>query len=235
MQYDMKIVKVSAKRPDPRVIKEAVRVIRNGGLVIFPTETVYGLGADALNARAVARIFKAKGRPKGKPLIVHMAKKSTLNMLARAVPPVARKLARKFWPGPLTFVFSAKRGLPASVTGQATSTSKLPSLEVSHGGKRTLATVAVRMPDHAVARALIMAAGPIAAPSANFSGQPPPRSIKEIPKALLEKVDLVLDAGPTTVKVPSTVLDLTTQTPVILRRGAISREKLKRAGIFPKP
>ena len=230
----MRIVKISAQRPDLKIIAEAARVIRNGGLVIFPTETVYGLGADAFNARAVARIFIAKGRLEGKPLIVHMAKKSTIAELAQGIPLVAHKLARKFWPGPLTLVLKAKKRMPAQVAGIFKATSKLPSLEVLRnkvGGKTvTTRTVAVRMPDHAVARALIMAAGPIAAPSANFSGEPPPRSIKEIPKALLEKADLVLDAGPTTVKVPSTVLDLTIKPPAILRQGAIPWVRLKRIG-----
>lgn len=224
----MKIVKISAKKPEREIIAEAARVIKRGGLVIFPTETVYGLGAGAFNARAVAKIFKAKGRPENKPLIVHVAKKSSMDMLARAVPAVARRLMRKFWPGPLTLVFRAKRRLPISVTGQVMATSKLPSLEVRSSRSYT---VAIRMPDHAVARALILAAGPIAAPSANFSGATPPRSITEIPKALLERVDLILDAGPTTVKIPSTVLDLTTPIPTILRQGAISSGQLQRAGL----
>lgn len=244
----MKVVKVSMQRPDPKIIAEAARIIRNGGLVIFPTETVYGLGADAFNARAVAKIFKAKGRPEGKPLIVHVAKKSTIAELAQGIPSIARKLVRAFWPGPLTLVLSARARLPKLVTGLSAQSAIVPSMALSaqvgkmgKTGKREAArtvaarTVAVRMPDHAVARALIMASGPIAAPSANFSGEPPPRSIKEIPQALLEKVDLILDAGPTRVKVPSTVLDLTTQPPVILRKGAISGVKLKRAGLSLKP
>ncbi len=228
----MKIVKISAENPDPKIIKEAARIIKNGGLVIFPTETVYGLGADAFNARAVAKIFKAKGRPEGKPLIVHVAKKSSMDMLARFVPTVARKLVLQFWPGPLTLVLEAAAGLPKFVTGtkriSAQSAIVLSMALSAQTGKR-VRTVAVRMPDHPVARALILAAGPIAAPSANFSGEPPPRSIKEIPRALLERVDLVLDAGRTPVGVPSTVLDLTQKVPIILREGAISSKILTRS------
>ncbi len=223
----MRIVKILAEKPDPKIIKGAARIIRNGGLVIFPTETVYGLGADAFNARAVAKIFKAKGRPEGKPLIVHVAKKSTIDEVARDVPPVARKLVHKFWPGPLTLVLKVRRGLPNAVTGTTSILSSMLVKDVTSGER----TVAMRMPDHPVALALIRAAGPIAAPSANFSGDPPPRSIKEIPKALLEKVDLVLDAGRTPVGVPSTVIDLTQKVPVMVREGVISRTQLRRVGI----
>lgn len=204
----MRIIKISPRYPAPRVIEEAARIIKNGGLVIFPTETVYGLGADAFNARAVRKIFRAKGRPDKKPLIVHVSKKSTIDMLARDVPRIVGMLVRKFWPGPLTFVLTRKRIVPDVVTG----------------GRQT---VAVRMPNHPVARALIRAAGPIAAPSANFSGEPPPRLISEIPRALLKRVDLILDGGKCPVGVPSTVLDLTVSRPKILREGAINKEQLK--------
>ena len=196
----MRIVRILTQKPDPKIIKEAAQVIRRGGLVIFPTETVYGLGADAFNSKAVRKIFKIKGRPKQKPLIVHVSKKSTLDVLARDIPRVARALAQKFWPGPLTLVLHARR-------------------------RRT---VAIRMPDHPVALALIRAAGPLAAPSANFSGDPPPRSVGEIPWALLKKVDLVLGAGRCPVGVPSTVIDLTVNPPKILREGAIKATQLKK-------
>lgn len=202
----MKIIKVSAQRPDLKIIKEAARIIKNGGLVIFPTETVYGLGADAFNPAAVAKIFKVKGRPGKKPLIVHVSKKSTIDVVAKDIPREARVLVKKFWPGPLTLVLKRKKIVPDVVTG---------------GGE----TVAVRMPAHKVTLAFIRAAGPIAAPSANFTGDPPPRSVKEIPKALLGKVDLVLDAGRTPVGVPSTVLDLTCTPFKIVRQGIISKKK----------
>ena len=228
MADNMKVIHISAKWPDPKVIKHAAGIIRRGGLVIFPTETVYGLGADAFNAQAVRKIFKVKGRPEKKPLIVHVSKKSAIDVLARDVPSAARKLVRKFWPGPLTLVLTRRTVKRTVLKGQK-GLSFLPDVSdvVTGGGD----TVAIRMPDHPVALALIRAAGPLAASSANFSGDPPPRSIKEIPKALLEKVDLVLDAGRTTVGVPSTVVDLTKNVPGILRLGAISGGQLKQTGV----
>lgn len=224
------IIKVDSHHPSKRAILRAAHIIKQGGLVIFPTETVYGLGADAFNTRAVAKIFRVKGRPKGKPLIVHVSKKSTIDALARDVPPVARKLVKKFWPGPLTLVFQARASILTLVSGR--SAFMLHSMKAQHSTK---CTVAIRMPDHPVALALIRAAGPLAAPSANFSGQKPPRSVREIPYKLLQQVDLVLDAGRCSVGVPSTVLDLTAPEPKILRHGAISRDKLKRTGFFSKP
>lgn len=220
----MEIIKVSYAKPDQRVIKKAARVIRRGGLVIFPTETVYGLGADAWSAAAVRKIFRVKGRPEGKPLIVHVSKKSALDVLARDIPSVARVLTQKFWPGPLTLVLK-RRSFLRRARGK-TSHHRLANV-VTGGGE----TVAIRMPDHPVALALIREAGPIAAPSANFSGAKPPTRVSEIPKALLTRVDLVLDAGSTSVKVPSTVLDLTAHPPRIVRDGAISKVRLAGAGV----
>lgn len=219
----MKIVKVSSRHPDQKVIQAAAQVIRRGGLVIFPTETVYGLGADAFNAAAVAEIFRVKGRPEGKPLIVHVSKKYMINLLARDIPRVARKLVKKFWPGPLTLILQSRASILTLVSGS--SAFMLHSMKAQRSTKRT---VAVRMPDHPVALALIRAAGPLAAPSANLSGQKPPTRVSEIPKALLKRVDLVLDAGPTTVKVPSTVLDLTVSPPKVLREGVIKAKQLKK-------
>lgn len=183
-------------------IRQAVRVLRQGGVIIFPTETVYGLGAAQTNPRAQRRIFQLKGRPKNKPLIVHIAKKSALQVFASHVPPLARKLAREFWPGPLTLVLQA----------------------------RSRKTIALRMPNHPVALALIRAAGPLAAPSANFSGEKPPTRVSEIPVALIRQVDLILDAGPTSVRVPSTIIDFTRKTPRLLRLGALSKQELQKAG-----
>ncbi|MBI2552773.1 L-threonylcarbamoyladenylate synthase [Candidatus Uhrbacteria bacterium] len=223
----MKIVKISAQRPDSKVIAHAAEIIRRGGLVVFPTETVYGLGADAFNARAVRKIFKIKGRPEKKPLIVHISKKSTIDILARDVPSVARALVRKFWSGPLTLVFHAQKALPDLVLGKLNS-SIVPSMELFIQPKGRVKTVAVRMPAHKVALALIRAAGPLAAPSANFSGEKPPTRVSDISRALLRRVDLVLDAGSTSVRVPSTVLDLTVSPPKILREGAINKKQLKK-------
>jgi L-threonylcarbamoyladenylate synthase len=191
------------------VIKQAAGVIRAGGLVAFPTETVYGLGADGLNESAVRRIFAAKGRPESKGLILHLSEPGQSEEVAE-VSPLARRLMAAFFPGPLTLVLPARPVVPAVTTG---------------GGS----TVAVRMPDHAVARALIAAAGrPIAAPSANLSGAPPPRTAAEVLTGLDGRFDLLLDAGPTPLGTPSTLLDLTQDPPQVLRQGAVSVEEVEK-------
>jgi L-threonylcarbamoyladenylate synthase len=203
------VLKVSATTPDPRVIEQAAVVIRSGGLVAFPTETVYGLGADGLDEAAVRRIFAAKGRPEAKGLILHLSEPAQAQEVAE-VSPVAERLMAAFFPGPLTLVLPARPVVPPATTG---------------GGS----TVAVRMPDHAVARALIAAAGrPIAAPSANPSGLPPPRTAEEVLAGLNGRFDLLLDAGPTPVGTPSTVLELTQTPPRILRLGAVAGEEIER-------
>jgi L-threonylcarbamoyladenylate synthase len=200
---------VDPSTPDRRVVDEAAAIIRAGGLVAFPTETVYGLGADALNAAAVARIFDAKGRPADNPIIVHIADVTALPPLVAAIPPGARTLIARCWPGPLTLVLPASPAVP----------------EVTRGG---LPTVAVRMPAHPVAQALIRAAGrPIAAPSANRSGRPSPTTADHVLADLRDAVDVVLDAGPTPVGVESTVVDVTGPTPVLLRPGGVTLERLQ--------
>lgn len=179
----------------------------------FPTETVYGLGANALDARAVARIFAAKERPADNPLIVHLAGESGLAFVATDVPPLARRLAAQFWPGPLTLVVPAAPAIPAVVTGG-------------------LPTVAVRVPDHPVALALLDAAGvPVAAPSANRSGRPSPTTAAHVADDLGGRIDLVLDAGPCELGVESTVVDARGDRPVVLREGAVTREQL---GLLPE-
>ncbi len=180
-----------------------------GGLVAFPTETVYGLGADALNAAAVGRIFEAKGRPADNPIIVHIADEVGLPDLVTMVPPTAQALMARCWPGPLTLVLPSAPAVPA----------------VTRGG---LPTVAVRMPSHPVALALIRAAGrPVAAPSANRSGRPSPTTAQHVIADVGDAVDLVLDAGPTPLGVESTVLDVTGETPVLLRPGGMALEALE--------
>lgn len=202
------LLKVNPAQPEPDVIRRAAEVIRQGGLVAFPTETVYGLGADALNPQAVARIFAAKGRPASDPLIVHIASIEALNRVARDLPSQARALSESFWPGPLTLVLPRAEGLPADVTAG-------------------LDTVAVRMPAHPVALALIREAGtPVAAPSANLFGHTSPTTARHVLDDLGEQVDLILDGGPTRIGVESTVLDLTGEPPTILRPGGVSREAL---------
>lgn len=197
----------SSASPCP-VVTRAAAVLRAGGLVAFPTETVYGLGADALNAESVERIFTVKGRPADNPLIVHIASQNEFTAVAGHVSPLAWALAAKFWPGPLTLVVEAAPTLPAVTTGG-------------------LATVAVRVPDHPLALALLDAAGvPIAAPSANRSGRPSPTTAAHVIDELGSQVDIVLDGGPCQLGVESTVVDARGDRPVVLREGAVTREHL---------
>jgi L-threonylcarbamoyladenylate synthase len=178
--------------------------LRGGGLVAFPTETVYGLGADALNPLAVAKIFAAKGRPADNPLIVHIADQRELRIVARDVPAVAQKLMEKFWPGPLTFILSKTPAVPDVVTA---------------GGK----TVAVRMPANRVALALIKAAGcPIAAPSANLAGKPSPTTAAHVAQDFGDSIAMILDGGKTLHGLESTVVDVTGSKVEILRTGAVT-------------
>jgi L-threonylcarbamoyladenylate synthase len=202
------VVVVDAERPDPQMIAAAAEVIRGGGLVAFPTETVYGLGANALNRAAVQRIFEAKGRPATDPLIVHIAHMGQLAQVAAQVPPVARTLALAFWAGPLTLVLSKNPVVPNEVTAG-------------------LGSVAVRVPAHRVARALMETCGvPVAAPSANRFSRPSPTRAAHVLADLDGLVDLVLDGGDTPIGVESTIVDCVSTPPVLLRPGGISLEQL---------
>lgn len=195
----------------PEAIAEAGRRLAAGGLVAFPTETVYGLGANALDPEAVARIYAAKGRPAWNPLIVHVAAADDAQALAATWPEAAARLAATFWPGPLSLVLPRAAHVPAIVSG---------------GG----ATIALRMPAHPVALALVRAAGvPVAAPSANRFMALSPTTARHVAEGLADEVDLVLDGGPSTVGIESTVVDLTEATPRILRPGMLSRATLARA------
>lgn len=190
-------------------IKKAASILHNGGLVAFPTETVYGLGASALDSRAVESIFIAKGRPADNPLIVHIASVRELEAVARNIPDQAYFLADSFWPGPLSMVLERAPGV---------------SPMVSAG----LETVAVRMPDRPEALSLIKEAGlPVAAPSANISGSPSPTTYKHVIDDLAGKIDAVIMSTPCAIGVESTVLDLTGAMPVILRPGGLSKESLE--------
>ncbi|MFZ5901345.1 L-threonylcarbamoyladenylate synthase [Desulforudis sp. DRI-14] len=203
--------RVDPINPDQDVITAAARILRQGGLVAFPTETVYGLGANALDSRAVKRIFIAKGRPADNPLIVHVSDLEQAAAITAGLPPLAVKLAKAFWPGPLTLVLPKADAVPGEVTAG-------------------LDTVAVRMPDHRVALALIRAAGlPVAAPSANVSGRPSPTTGEHVRQDLEGRVEVILDAGPAPHGLESTILDLTTDVPVVLRPGGVTREALTRA------
>ncbi|HTK81916.1 MAG TPA: L-threonylcarbamoyladenylate synthase [Bacteroidota bacterium] len=191
-------------------IAESVDVLRRGGLVAFPTETVYGLGADAFNREAVAKVFAAKGRPADNPLIVHIGGVEQLQEMARSVPANARKLADAFWPGPLTLVVEHRGQLPENVTAG-------------------LPTVAVRVPDHFVTLSLIKAFGRgLVGPSANISGKPSPTTAQHVYNDLQGRVDMILDAGPTTIGVESTVVDVTSGTPTILRLGGLARSEIEK-------
>jgi len=185
-------------------VSEAADVIRRGGLVAFPTETVYGLGADAMNAASVRNIYAAKGRPSDNPMIVHIARASDVGLVARTITPAAVKLADAFWPGPLTMILEKHEQLPEVVTGG-------------------LDTVGVRMPDCPVASELIRAAGtPIAAPSANISGRPSPTKAEHVMADLTGRVDMILAGADSRIGIESTVVDMTTDTPLILRPGILS-------------
>lgn len=191
-------------------VQQAVTVLRRGGLVAFPTETVYGLGADARNPEAVARIFSAKGRPADHPLIVHLANASQLTEWAQDIPRAAWQLAEAFWPGPLTLVLPRAPGVLDSVTGG-------------------LDTVAVRVPDHPLALALLDTfAGGVAAPSANRYGCVSPTSAEHVREELGDAVDLILDGGPCSVGIESTIVDLSSTRVRILRPGAITERAVRR-------
>jgi L-threonylcarbamoyladenylate synthase len=204
------LLKVNPQNPENEKVQIAANLIRKGGLVAFPTETVYGLGADALNEEAVLALFKAKKRPLDNPPIVHVENVKDVYRLAQQVPPKAEKLMKKFWPGPLTLVF--KRS------------TVVPSVTVA-----CLDTVAVRMPQHKVALSLIKETGrPIAAPSANLAGKPSPTTAKHVLEDLNGRIDAILDAGPTRIGVESTVLDVSTDPPLLLRPGGTSLEALQK-------
>jgi L-threonylcarbamoyladenylate synthase len=201
---------------DAKAIAEAARILRAGGLVAFPTETVYGLGADATNGAAVARLYAAKGRPRFNPLIVHVADRAAAARLGK-FDATASMLAVTFWPGPLTLV------LPK--------TDECPVAELATAG---LETVAVRVPDHPVAHALIEAAGrPLVAPSANRSGHVSPTTAAHVAADLGGRIDLVLDAGPTRVGVESTIVACLSERPVLLRPGGIARAAIERVLVAP--
>jgi len=208
------VIRVSPDRPDPAAIARAAECLRAGGLVAFPTETVYGLGVHALDRAALRRLFVAKQRPATDPLIVHVASVDQLAPLLAVVPDTVPTLARLFWPGPLTLVLPRSAAVPDEVTAG-------------------LDTVAVRVPAHPVARALITAAGiPIAAPSANLFSRPSPTQASHVFDDLNGRIDLIVDGGATTIGVESTVLDLSGDVPTVLRPGAVTVEMLRE--VFPR-
>lgn len=196
--------------PTEEHLRQAAAILKSGGLVAMPTETVYGLAADALNGKAVRKIFEAKGRPSDNPLIVHIADTEQLRPLVREVPEKADILARRFWPGPLTMILPKSDAIPR---------------EVSAG----LDTVAIRFPSHPIARRLIELSGPLAAPSANLSGSPSPTTFRHVYCDMNGRIDAILDGGDSEVGVESTVITLATEIPRILRPGGITAEQLRDA------
>ncbi|MBD5503816.1 MAG: threonylcarbamoyl-AMP synthase [Lachnospiraceae bacterium] len=203
-----KVIRIDEQHMDTALIGEAGDIIKSGGLVAFPTETVYGLGGDALNPRSSEKIYSAKGRPSDNPLIVHIADMEKLNAIVRVVPENAWKLAQQFWPGPLTMIFYKSELVPRETTGG-------------------LGTVAVRMPVHPVARALIRAAGGyVAAPSANRSGRPSPTVAKYVIEDMDGRIEMVIDGGDVEIGLESTIIDLTSEKPTILRPGYITEQRL---------
>lgn len=198
----VRILKIDPNEPEKEAIDIAADILKGGGLVVFPTETVYGLGANLLDKKAVKRVYKTKKRPSDKPLTIHISKVDTLSEMVGDIPPIARLLIDKFWPGPLTIILNSKDG----------------------------EKIGFRMPSNKIALSLIEKSGiPVVAPSANLSGNRAPRDIKEVIENLEDKIDMVLDGGPTEVGRESTVVDTTVFPIKILREGAISKSSLKDA------
>ena len=201
--------KIFHPEQDKNAVAEAAAILRRGGLLGIPTETVYGLGADALNEDAVRRIFEAKGRPQDNPLIIHVPSADWLERYCQNVPPAAYRLAERFWPGPLTMILPRRDIVPLRTTGG-------------------LETVGVRCPDHPVTLAIIEAAGvPVAAPSGNTSGRPSPTTAQHMMEDMMGRIDGIVDGGPCAVGVESTIIDLTVQPPRLLRPGGLPLEALE--------
>lgn len=205
-----KVIRMNPEHIDRNAMEEAGMILKKGGLVAFPTETVYGLGGNALDEEAAGKIYQAKGRPSDNPLIIHIADISDLKRIVKEVPEKAEKLAEAYWPGPLTMIFPKSEEVPYGTTGG-------------------METVAVRMPDHPVALALIRAGGGyVAAPSANTSGRPSPTRSSHVEEDLDGKIDMILDGGEVGIGLESTIVDFTEDIPTILRPGYINQKMLEK-------
>lgn len=203
---ETKIIKIDRVNMDRKLLEEAGRLLQEGALVAFPTETVYGLGGDGLKADAAARIYEAKGRPSDNPLILHIAEVSDMEKLAVDIPELAYRLADRFWPGPLTMILKKGEVVPYTTTGG-------------------LDTVAVRMPSDEIAREIIRASGTyIAAPSANLSGRPSPTKAEHVIEDLAGRVEMIVDGGDSDIGLESSIIDLSGEVPMILRPGYITKE-----------
>lgn len=195
------VIRVNSSRPEPARIKKAALVLKGGGLVAFPTETVYGLGANLFDKKAIEKVYEIKSRPRNKPLTVHIADRVAVKKMDCRIPSAAGRLMDRYWPGPLTIILKDRRGKK----------------------------IGFRMPDNKVAFLLIKRAGvPVVAPSANISGDKPPVSAKDVLRGLGGDIDVVIDGGKTRIGVESTVVDMTGRTPRILREGAISKMEIGR-------
>ena len=200
---DTRLLRVDPRDPEEVVLKKAAAMLSAGGLVAFPTETFYGLGAHALDPHAVSRVYAAKGRPESKPLLVLVDSVRMVQSLVEGVPTAAWNLMTKYWPGPLTLLFRARRDLPVELTAGT-------------------GTIGVRMPGHPVAFGLVRTTGlPVTAPSANLSGEAPPTTAADVQRVFEGKIELILDGGPTKGGLPSTILDVTVSPPRVIRRGAL--------------
>lgn len=203
------VKKINEKDMEPGCLKDAASILQKEGLVAFPTETVYGLGGDALDTEAAKKIYAAKGRPSDNPLIVHIADIDSLRELTKEVPEKAYQLANKFWPGPLTMIMSKSNKVPYGTTGG-------------------LDTVAIRMPSNKIALQLIRESGVcIAAPSANTSGRPSPTKAEHVIEDLDGKIDMIIDGGAVGIGLESTIVDMTSEIPTILRPGYITKEMIE--------
>ena len=206
---ETEIIKINKDNIEEDLIMKAANIIRDGGLVGFPTETVYGLGANGLDPIAVGKIFIAKGRPSDNPLILHVESVQQVNELVEEIPELAKICMEKFWPGPLTILFKKSNIIPDIITAG-------------------LDTVAIRMPEHDIAIELIRLSGtPIAAPSGNLSGRPSPTSASHVMEDLMGRIDMIVDGGSTGIGLESTVLDLSGHIPMILRPGGVTLEDLR--------
>ncbi len=208
---DTKVISINEDNIDIRLMEEAGDIIRSGGLVAFPTETVYGLGGDALNPMSSRKIYAAKGRPSDNPLIVHVADMESVESIVTSVPDKARVLADKFWPGPLTIIMNKSDKVPYETTGG-------------------LDTVAIRMPVHKTALAFIRASGGyIAAPSANLSGRPSPTAVRYVKEDMSGRIEMIIDGGDVPIGLESTIIDLSGDVPMLLRPGFITLRMLEDA------
>lgn len=208
-KLNTKIISVDELNIVEDQLKEAGNIIKQGGLVAFPTETVYGIGANALDETSIRKIYEAKGRPSDNPLIMHICDESQVAEYVLNISDTAQKLMKAFWPGPLTLIFKKNNIVPSAITGG-------------------LDTVAIRMPSHPIAAAIIKYAGvPVAAPSANLSGKPSPTRGRHVIEDLKGRVDMIIDGGKSTLGLESTVLDVSSEKPCILRPGSITKTMIE--------